>query len=476
MEMLIPGLCGLVLIVGLVAIVMSRATWSVPQMILVGFILLGSLVFFYFSARTFVLAKNWNDELKKYVVAINEVENGKSQGNQIVEKGIEQLKQERTRDKYDMDVALANRGRVWLQANMVRANADTGEITATVDDPTPHGIETKTTLFVFEHADKEKGGKYLGEFAVTNVNDKQIKMLPSLALTQGELTDISRSHGQLDLYEIMPVDSHYVFAQIDNRDEFLKAAFSSDDLPEYSREAKLQVRQGPGGQATELVFAPATENDPEDRVYRWVKFTKDWTSDKMPADKEAARAAPGAAPAPAPATAAPSPRVFKPGDVALFDPATAKELVETKGVATYETDREDKGKVYVRQLRDYAQLFREATRRRTQLSAEIADISAQAGRIEAAKAEVAADVEAIQKERDGLKKDLAKFQAERDAVTAFVTAIEARNEQLRVKLSETFRANIRMASELDQIERRLLEEINRRNPPVQSQASLAPAR
>jgi chromosome segregation ATPase len=176
---------------------------------------------------------------------------------------------------------------------------------------------------------------------------------------------------------------------------------------------------------------------------------------------------------PAPGAAAPAAQGFKLGDVALFDPETAKELVETKAVAEYDTNRDDKGKVFVRELRDYAQLFREATRRRTELTAQIAEVSAQAERVAAAQAEVKGDVEAIEKERSGLKSDLAKFQAEREAVTAFVAGVDKRNEELRAKLSETFRANIRLAAELEQINRRSQQEIDRRNPPVQSQASLA---
>jgi hypothetical protein len=470
MEMLIPGLCGLVVILGLVAVFMSRINWSIPQMILVGFILLASLVFFYFSARTFVLAKNWNEELKSYVAAIDQVENGKTQGNQIIEKGIEQLKQDRDRAQHQVEVALAGRGRVWHEASVVRANADTGEISATVDDPTPHGIDVKTTLFVFEQDPKANGGKYLGEFTVTAAKegDKLIKMAPSLALSQGELTQISRARGHLDLYEIMPADSHALFAQLDNRDDVVKASFPADVQSDYIRD-----------------FTAANENDPPDRVYRWVKFTKEWSSDKVPADKSAV--APPAAPAaqPGPPAAAPAPgapaaaaggHVFKPGDVALFDPQTAAELVDTKMVAVYDIDRKDKGKVFVRELQDFAQMFRESVRQRSELLAEIADIAAQANRLDAAQTEVLADVEAITKEREGLKKDLAKFQAERDAATAYVAALGKRNEELRADLSKTFRDNIRMAAQLDEMNHRLLEEINRRNPPVQAQASLGPAR
>jgi hypothetical protein len=483
MEFLIPGLCGLVVIVGLVAVVMSRANWSIPQMVLVGFILIGSVVFFYFSARTFVLAKNWNDELKNWVIAIDQVENGKSQGTQIVDPGIEQLKQDRTRAKHDIDVALAGHGREWHATNV--KGGDEGQITANVDDPTPHGIEPKTTLFVFDHRDigftndgKPTGGKYIGEFTVSYAKDgdKQIKMRPSLPLPQTVLTEISRATDGLDLYQIMPVDSHSLFAQLDNRSQLIETAFPKGVQPEYSREAQLRARSGPAGSFSELVFSPAKDDDPKDSVYLWVKFKKEWSSDKVPAEIAAAPAAPAGTPAavasaPEPAPA-PAKSLFKPDDVALFDRSTAEDLVDKK-IAELETNRGDKGKVFVRELRDYAQLFREATRRRIELIAQIDEVTAQAKLVTEAKIDVMADVAAIKKERTGLKSDLAKFQAERETVAAFVASVEKRNEQLRVELSQTFRANIRMAAELDQLNRQLQQEIIRRNPPVQSQASLA---
>jgi hypothetical protein len=44
---------------------------------------------------------------------------------------------------------------------------------------------------------------------------------------------------------------------------------------------------------------------------------------------------------------------------------------------------------------------------------------------------------------------------------------------LRVELSKTFRENIRMGATIDEINRSLIEEQNRRAPPVQSEASAA---
>lgn len=457
MDMLIPGLCGLVVIIGLVAVVMSRSNWSVPQMVLVGCILVASLVFFYFSARAFVLAKNWNDEIKKYDDAIDVVVHGRTAGNQVVERGNEQLKQVRDKAKDQIEVAVAGRGRAWREVGMVRTNPDTGEITVSVDEPTPHGIATNTTLYVFEQRDK---GKYLGEFTVTAARDgdKLVKMVPALALSQRELNDISAVHGRLELYEIMPADSHALFAQLDNRDETIKAAFPPDVVGDYLRDDK------------------PSDNDFN---YRWMKFTKDWSSPNVPAEKPAAGASPAGAPAPgaAPATGATAtpPSAFKAGDVALFDAKTAEEL-KTKGVADYDAndpEHPNQGKVFRRELRDYADLFRTTIRQRSELIGEVADVTAQAGRVDAAKNEVLADVDALQKERDGLKSDLARFRAESEIATKFVDAIAKRNEELRVELSKTFRDNIRTAGELDRLIQSLHDSQTRGTPPVQSEASLA---
>src|SRR5882757_9470505 len=62
MEYIMPGICGLLVILGLVAIIMSRSNWRIPQMILVIFVLIGSLVFFFLAARTLRTRDNWQSE------------------------------------------------------------------------------------------------------------------------------------------------------------------------------------------------------------------------------------------------------------------------------------------------------------------------------------------------------------------------------------------------------------------------------
>ncbi len=121
MEYIVPGICGLLIILGLVAIVMSRTTWRIPQLILMFFLLVASLVFFYFSARVLKLRNNYQVEIEAYQnqlrkyrpleadVAKNGVPNS--------EKGIiDKLEIERNQLRLDVAKALAERGRVWDDA------------------------------------------------------------------------------------------------------------------------------------------------------------------------------------------------------------------------------------------------------------------------------------------------------------------------------------------------------------------------
>src|ERR1700730_2520811 len=63
MEFIVPGISLLLIVLGIVAIVMSRRNWRIPQMVLLGFILVFSLAFFYLSARTLKTHDNWEKEL-----------------------------------------------------------------------------------------------------------------------------------------------------------------------------------------------------------------------------------------------------------------------------------------------------------------------------------------------------------------------------------------------------------------------------
>jgi len=459
MEYSVPFICGLLLILGLVAVVMSRKVWNVGQMILVAFVLIGSLVYFYMAARTLKMRQNWAENRKEFQQKIADTEHGKVQGGQVVDPGIEQLKVQREQWVLAANLAQYLRGRVWYEAVSVKQVTPFGMITAHIEmqpgsngQPPPLGIQEKDVnmvLFVFEHQDKEKGGKYLGQFTVTSVREKenQIELTPNPALVDDntQLNVITASRGPWDLYEIMPVDSHQLFAQIDK--DTLEKLLPAEVIAQYEHDLQ-----------------PAKPSDPPADVYWWVKFTKEYAMPPGPAEAgQGAAKNPGGRP--------PQPVVFKPGDTHLFNSEAAKNLIDGLHVAELDTSP-GKGKVFVRPLRYYATLFADEYRRRAKLVADNAEVKAQAESTEAAAAALKEDVAAAEEEKKGLGQDLAQFQVERDAVTTFVAACDKKLSTLRAELSAIFRENLKLDDELSTLQTQLLEAISRRHPPEQANAGV----
>ncbi len=477
MEFIVPGISALLVILGIVAIVMSRRNWRVPQMILLGFVLVFSLVFFYLSARTLKTHENWETELTKYQTQIDQLHkeiDGDSVFKPESTEGDNQtgggLRAERDRNKLAVAAAMAQRGRVWFGAIYERVDAATGEISATFDQTPPTGLSPKSVVFVFEDKDK---GKYLGEFAVTSVNQNKVKLRPAATLIQEEINLIARSRGPWVFYEVMPIDSHALYAEIEP--SVLKAMMpgaSAEALADYGRDEK-PAKYDP----TKDSKSQPQGNDPADHVEVKVRFTKEWAPPNDPLAPKTApvAAAPAAAQAAAAAAGAnpPEKATFKAGDIAYFDPDTARSLVEPKDnaqkVAEFEKS-DPKFVIYVRPLNDYARLFREIYRRRNDLFAVEAELKSQVEQIESAAKLVQDDVKAATDEQAGLKKDLAKFKSEIDAVVAFNTALAAKQREVNAKCSELYRANLKLSSQLADVEQRIIDAAGR--PPAEASASL----
>ena len=469
MEYIVPGICGLLVILGLVAIIMSRSNWRIPQMILVIFVLIGSLVFFFLAARTLRTRDNWQTEIRDYQKKINAVRNGDPSAGEATQKGITQLAVDRDQLKQQLAEAMAERGRVWAGAIKEPLNSATGEILASFDQP-PAGLELKSVVFVFEQTDSEKGkgGQYLGEFTVAQVTGKQVRLAPSSALVTSELNIIGGSKGPWVLYEIMPVDSRSLFAKrFEEEPNSAKTLLPPSSRDEYVRDqkpAKYDLEKEPKDQPE--------GNDPVERVRVLVKFTKAWPETAAAPAAQAAPAAPVVAGGnPVNVAKPPDSKSFKPGDIAYLDVPTAKQL-KKDGVVEYENSDAAKFLVYYRPLRDYARLFREAYRERNGLFAEKAEISAQAQQVESALAQVTDDIKSAGTQKEGLAKDLAKFKAELASVVAFNQALDVQLAKTRATLSELFKANLRLSAQLAQIEKKLYDAIRSKSPPAEVSASL----
>jgi hypothetical protein len=470
MEYIVPGLCGLAIILGLVAIVMSRSTWRIPQLILMFFLMAAALVFFYFSARVLKLRKNYQDEIKAYQNQLDLVKNGVPNGR----KGTSQLEVERNDLRREVAKALAERGRVWDDAGRAKpANID-GTIYASFENPAV-GIEPKMVLFVFDKSKKEEGGQYLGEFVVTKVGPeaKDVELKPVASLVQRELNAIGTSKGPWTLFEIMPMDNHTLFAEYDpnNLSTLLKWGPVPTDEPqkaEYDKSVARVLSQYKHDNKA------ADKDDPPDTIWVKVVLLKPWKADEPAAAAPAKDNAAGGNPAPAAdvAKAAQNQQFQSPEPIYLPEDVATKLVAD--GLAKLDNSDPATSRIYQRPLRDYARLFRDAYVVRNRLFTRSADLAAQTALVEDAKTKITEDVEDAKKMRTGLKADLAKFKDELVVATSFSDAIQAKYEATRAELSQLFRGNLQLAAQLATVQQQLTDAIRRRAPAPEASAAVAP--
>ena len=103
-----------------------------------------------------------------------------------------------------------DRQRVWYKCDpQVNLNRQTGTVSikVTVDQPSPSGIANKNILYAFEDVAAPQG-RYLGEFKVTAVADKQITLEPAFKLTPDDLKKLAEAKKPWNLYDSLPHDSH----------------------------------------------------------------------------------------------------------------------------------------------------------------------------------------------------------------------------------------------------------------------------
>ena len=416
MQMLAPALVGLLFLAGLGALFAARDVWRAYHITIAAFLMLATVIFSYLSARTLKTHAAYRSNVVAHEKAID---NFTEQNEQLLKGrpepdpadlksyGINGLDRELAKE-------LAARGRVWDRGAANRFDPQTGVVTVVFEPQAPK-VEENTVVFAFDGKDRAtQGGAYMGEFLVTAVGDKELQLTPIYPLLPWQAQRIANAAGPWILYEIMPADNHEWARELD--EARLRALLPPQSLPEFLKDGK-----------------PAAENDPPDRVWRQVKFLKDheMTVDEVPAK-------------------------FTVDQTATVDPKTAQELVQA-GIA------EEVGQVYVRELRSYAQLFRELRQDIQVLSDTHRELTDEVARIQTAWDRVKEDAKYREEEIAKLKVDKAKFEAERAAVEALVKAIDARQEEVRAQLSATYQSNLRHVQEIADLQRRALQAVE---PPL----------
>lgn len=207
---------------------------SIWNKILIGFIFVASLVFFFFAARTLKTHAAWRESLLAHEAAIAAADaqlHVLMEGEEGAEQkpGIRQL-------KLELETVGRFRPQIWSGCAPRNVDPATGAVTVAVDQPTPHQIAVKSVLYVFDDNDIQQGGRYLGQFVVSDVAEKQVVLQPGYKMTPAEITRLQRAKAPWSLYQSLPGDSRELFAAWDEATK--KAMLPAATVDEYLQDGQ----------------------------------------------------------------------------------------------------------------------------------------------------------------------------------------------------------------------------------------------
>jgi hypothetical protein len=401
---------------------------STLSKVVLGFVFLAALGLFYMSMRTLRTHQAWKSAA---VAHENELAVVKKKTEDLVE-GTDDPAQpvpSIAELQAALNEALAGRGRVWRDVTRGLVDPNSGITKVNVALPNPHQIADQMILYAFAGTD-EASTRYMGEFKVAFLAGQEVTLEPTLKATPTDIQRITTTQGPWTLYEVMPADSHDVFAG--KTDQELIAILprppqrrqneSDDEFNDRVRrhEALIQeyVKDG----------KPPEPNDPPDRVRVVVKITKNYeeldqqsrnTLDQLKIPKEAVQV-----------------------DQELkFDQPTAEQLF---GLEIAQEVR----RYYQRPLRDYAFFFREANRQWPILEDRLAAAAKDLEYIRVALTDAQTHETFTKDLRTRLQAELARVQSERDAVVGYQRELEAKVARAEQMIADLYAENKQLAARL----------------------------
>lgn len=391
---------------------------SIWNKILLGFICLASLAFFYLALRTLKTHQYWRDLVRCYEQAL---EKEKDNQQAYIDGGVLQLGAGEKTDtpgikqvRLNLHKLLIDRGRVWYNCAPKQANPQTGQVAVTTELPDPHGIRDKTVLFVFEEANVEKKGRYLGEFKVAGVGDKEVQLEPTMKLSDRDLQRLAASKGPWTLYEVMPIDNHGIFA--DMNEAKLKAMLPADVVNDYAKDEK-----------------PLAAEDADALRLPGKMLAVDEAGNALYVDDNGD----------------PVRVVVRQGGKAVFVDKRDQELPPEK-VSQKKVDK-GQGK-YVRSLRDYEILFRTYHVQRSVLVDMTEATTRDLQYTQAALAGARQELQAREREGTDLKAELAKYARHRAAVVSFEKTLQERVAALKATITQMIAQNKATAEQIARIQ------------------------
>jgi hypothetical protein len=156
---------------------------------------------------------------------------------------------------------------------------------------------------------------------------------------------------------------------------------------------------------------------------------------------------------------------LKPGDVAVFPQEDGNRLLQEKtpdGKPICELIEP----VFVRTLNNYAYLFRNRHFRTNRILTDIARISRDIAEITKAQQHVNEQTLVANSEQTKLNTDITKTNYEKTKIAEYLVELEKYWNETKANLSLLYRSNLQLEADLEQVNQKLTDEINRRTQAV----------
>lgn len=468
-------------------LVMCWKTWRILHILSAFFVFAGAVAFMALGSYVLKTQAAWRKHYETHTVAL-----AKAEAEQVKLLQGDLIAVQQTEDcirsaRAKLNDEVLDRGRVWRECTPIAAvDADTFKVKTVPasqpagTNPEPSGIAANMLLYVFAEKESKDGwkvpGYYLGEYSVNEATDTEVTISAMLPLDPDQVDRITKGGATWALYEVMPVDSHEVFAVMDDKEKRM-VGMSKDELAEFLP----NVFNWPADQYDKFLDSFArfnrdvTEKDSPEDTWVLVKFLKkhaiqvDSDSPESLLSGEARYFDSSGRALEARLRHGEDGNVtFEVGDTGIFDLDTADTLI-ADGVC------EKIKPVYRRQLHDYTRFFRQTYLRLRELDESILRQRRDTETLVGLKAKAEEQAAARTAEKDKLAVDLAHFQKELGEVAGYAQALEAEWEKSRTRLSELYRVNLQLAAELTRVQYQLAEEIDRRTATAAVETTPPPA-
>lgn len=515
---------------------MSSKSWKIFHAIMVFLVFVAAIGTSIYGALVLKTHKAWRSTHQRLEQQLVQAE---QEGEELLLGDINEVTDWRTRNLDALLTAsgelhryLMDGGRIWRHCTKTNVAGNSVTLsTVSPDTPpeeaSPNRIVEKMVLYGFLEQATPDGlmvpTYYLGEFQATGVTDSTVTLQPLRPLSPEAEQAMAQSNAPWSLYEMMPLDSHYVFTESATEDQMFERLDANSDGFWTQEETKNAA----GEEAYGLLFARLLEtvdNNPKDQklakdefdegvlfgVVDEHKLRTQWMPNPgLPQEdyealvreivKDGTRATPE--------EVATSPeRVWmevkflqdhevevdsgdvqgvletmyfdrngraivqrlRRGDVDSPEPAKfAPEDIAVFDRQTAESMAADgivelMGPVYVRLLNDYEFEFHQIASRLRSLDELISDVQRDTALITKADEQTNEQIRYRQRERAALQEDRANFQKELQVVTNYAQQLQQKHDSMLAEMSRMYRSNLLMEQELERINREMTEEIDRR--------------